>query len=230
MPWRVDGKRCLSEHELYEDAKRKGDVRAALKVIEDSVDWDQLDLIVDFHRDRSGRLPSLVAPSLAEGGGVNALPVAYSAFLAKELGFPRCDTLFQHQGVKRDLKGGWFRFANKALLFGEIQPDHTYIIADDVCTLGGTIAETRSFIEGLGGHVVGATCLASATGHNVQLALTDKTSYELATKFGDPLRDFWKEEFGYDTDCLTDPEASYLVRNGVNVDGIRDAIHRQRDG
>ncbi len=230
MAWRTAGKRCLSDHELYEAAKRQGDTRAALALVNDFMDWDRLDLIVDFVRDNSRPLPYFIAPSVADTEGVNAIPASYSALLARELGFRRCDTMYQVQSVKRDLRPGWFRFAHKTILMGEIIPGADYIIADDVCTLGGTIAETRSFIEQLGGNVIGATAIASPTGENVQLALTAKTAYELRTKFGDPLREFWKGEFGYDTDCLTEPEAAYLVRNGESVERIRDAIHRQRDG
>jgi hypothetical protein len=219
----------LPDHDLYDLAKRKADTAAALEIIEDFVDWDAIDLVVDLWRDRRGSPPYLIAPSVANSQGTNALPLAYAAWLSKELEFPLCRTMYQHQGVKRDFNDGWFRFAHKTMLFGEIPPESTFILVDDVCTLGGTLAETRTFVEGLGGTVVGMTCLASSSGEHVQLALSQKTSYELGAKFGDPLKVFWKGEFGYDTDCLTDPEASYLVRHGESVERIRDAIHRHRD-
>lgn len=228
-PWRTSGRFCLPDHDLYDLAKRHADVGAALQIIEDFVDWDSLDLIVDFSAGTHRPAPYIIAPSVADGHGTNALPVAYAAWLSKELGFPRCDTMYQYQGVKRDLKDGWFRFAHKTRLFGEIPADSDFIIVDDVCTLGGTLAETRAFIHQLGGRVIGTSCLASATGEHVQLALSHRTRYILRSKFGPDLNVFWREEFGYDTDCLTEPEAAYLLRHGTNVGRIRDAIHRARD-
>jgi hypothetical protein len=34
----------------------------------------------------------------------------------------------------------------------------------------------------------------------------------LRSKHGDPLEQFWREEFGHGLDCLTDIEAGYLCR------------------
>lgn len=227
-PWRGAGS-CLPDHPRYDEAKKGGDASAALEVVADTVDWDVLDRVIEFWPDMSGQRPLLIAPTSAETEATNALPLAYAFWLGNELGFEVCDTLYQYRGVKRDLTNGWTRLANRTRLFGDIPSGRKFIICDDVCTLGGTLSEAAGFIKASGSVVIGTTCLASSEGGNVQLALSRQSQYGLKIKFGPKLDAFWVQEFGYDTSCLTEPEAAYLLRNGRSVDLIRDAIHRARD-
>jgi hypothetical protein len=213
---------------LYEAAKKGGDTDAALAVIDSVVDFDMLDRIVEFSPSVTARKPVLVAPTSAEASGTNALPLAYALWLGQELGYDVCSTLYQYRGVKRDFCGAWHRLAFPTRLHGHIEEGADFILVDDVCTLGGTLSEIAGFIVECGGRVIGSTCLASSDGGHVQLALSRKTEYALKEQFGDELSALWTEEFGYDTRCLTEPEASFLLRNGRNVGHIRDAIHRAR--
>jgi len=226
-PWRGSGT-CLPDHDLYEAAKKGGDTDAALEVIESVVDYDHLDRIVEFSPSIVGIKPILIAPTSAEAGNINALPLAYATWLGRELGYEVCHTLYQYRGVKRDLNGAWHRLANPTRLHGEMPEGRPFILVDDVCTLGGTLAEVHGFISACGGRVIGTTCLASSEGGNVQLALSHKSHYSLDVRFGPQLDAFWVEEFGYDTKCLTEPEAAFLLRNGRDVGHIRDAIRRAR--
>lgn len=226
--WRSEAGRGLADHPLYEPAKRQGNVEAALDVIEDLVVDENIDRLVDLWVNR-GDVPVVVAPVSADPTAKNALALAYANWVAEDLGFEALPTLYQYRSRKRDMENGWHRFAHPSRIFGPLPAGRDFIIADDVCTLGGTLAETRAYIEGNGGKVIATTCLASPDGNHVQLGLREATLKGLRAKFGSDLDSFWMEEFGYDTSCLTEPEANYLLRNAGGVEQIRDGIYGARD-
>jgi adenine/guanine phosphoribosyltransferase-like PRPP-binding protein len=208
-------------------AKNHADTDAALSIMDDLIADEVLDGVVDLCRD-ARTPPIVIAPSVAATELKNALGVSYAAWLASELGYQRCDTMYQVRRVRRDLNNGWYRLANPTAFDGHVEPNRDYIIADDVCTLGGTLAEARSFIEAHGSRVIGMTTIASPSGNHVQLALSRQSHYGLASEYGDAIDAFWREEFGYGTEALTEPEARYLLGHGPGVDRIRDAIRRAR--
>lgn len=226
--WRREAGRGLADHPLYEPAKRQGDVEAALDIVEDLVDEENMDRLVDLWTNK-GNVPVVLAPVSADANAKNALALTYANWVAADLGFEALPALYQYRSHKRDMENGWHRFAHPSRIFGELPAGRDFIIADDVCTLGGTLAETRAFIEANGGNVIATTCLASTDGNHVQLGLREATLKGLRAKFGSELDSFWMEEFGYDTSCLTEPEASYLLRHGDGVEQIRDGIYGARD-
>ena len=45
----------------------------------------------------------------------------------------------------------------------------------------------------------------------------------------DAIEPWWKTEFGYDFDGLTEPEARYIVKSGLPADTLRDRLASERD-
>src|SRR5690606_25083940 len=98
------------------------------------------------------------------------------------------------------------------------------IIADDNCTLGGTIAALRSHIVRNGGTVVGVTTLSTTQGANFRLPVAPDTLDMLLSTFSGEISGLWKEEIGHEIQCLTEPEGLFLAGWG------RDPVHGARPG
>jgi hypothetical protein len=224
-PWKSDNGGGLGHHRLYNRAKNLGDVEAADEIIEEFGDTVVLDRIVDEFRDKE---PVIVAPTLEPDNNRNSIAITYATWLSRELELGLCETVFQRRGLKRAGRGNWYRLAYPRAFYGQVLPGGHFIIADDVCTLGGTIADLRSFLESQGGIVICATCLSARDGNHVGVALTDDTLAELSG-LDAGLDTYWKEEFDYGLECFTELEARFLVGERCGVDGIRTGIDGARD-
>jgi hypothetical protein len=211
----------LSNHPCYHAAKRSANVLAATQVIDDVFSDAALDRIVDAFRDR---IPCVLAPSAVPEDSKNALAITYAQWLANELEIPVCNTIFQLRDVKRDAQTVWNRLRFQPSFYGDVPQQVDFILADDVFTLGGTLANLRGFIELKGSRVISMTCLAHRSGNHVQVALTPRTLYGLQSKFGDDLNELLCDELGYEVSCLTEPEGLRLLGCG-GVDQIRAALH-----
>ena len=69
---------------------------------------------------------------------------------------------------------------------------------------------------------VGATVLAGNP-YSAKLSVENTQIHELTSEHGETLRDWWRERFGFDYDCLTSSEARYLIRT-PSADRIRGRI------
>ena len=216
---------ALEEHRCYDAAKRQGSVLAALQIVEDLYDEDVLDRIVDCFRDME---PIVVAPATRPEESKNALAISYAQWVARELNIEVCETIFQGRDVKRDKMNFWYRIANQPSFYGDVPPGRDFIIVDDVFTLGGTLAGLRGFIETNDSRVICMSALAHRSGAHVEIALDNATHEALSGAHGVRLDNLLREELGYETDCLTLPEAQGLLRS-ASFDELRAAIHGARD-
>ena len=143
------------------------------------------------------------------------------AWLVKHTGFKSENSLVQINRVSHTKSSGWHRLAYQALFDGIIQPEKAYVLIDDFIGQGGTLANLRGLIEAHGGKVVGALALTGKAYSSI-LALTDNTLQALRAKHGD-LEPWWRSNFGFSFDALTESEARYLER-AEDADTIRNRL------
>lgn len=221
-----DYARDLKSHPDYARAKRGGDTEAAYRLIVDLHREIALDRVADA---LVRRRTVVVAPARGTDPMANAIAPTFAAWLARELDLDLHGGIFVEPRPARDLSDGWERLANQSVFYGRLPPDSDFIIADDVCTIGGTIADLRSFIDSAGGRVVCATVLAADRGEDVPLAIAPTTKFSLEREYGPSFDAFLWEEFGYGIDCLTEREAQLLRGKGPGLDRLRAALARAAD-
>lgn len=219
----------LAFREYYRRAKSEGDFDAAAIIVKSCIDRseDTMDRIVDkaLPAIKSGRPIICVTPhpGFDDVDGAdediasrplprNVIPIVYANYLAEMIGATVDEEILERERVGRTKLNGFERFLWQPSFIGEINQDAVYIIVDDVCTLGGTIASLRSHILRAGGTVIQATTLANKEGKECRLALTPQTWDALQDLYGTDLDSFWKEEIGHAATDLTEPEGALLTR------------------
>ena len=218
---------ALPDHSSYWPAKKRRDFQAALKVCHDLVREDALNLVFDACQ---GNPPSpiVAVPALSLFETQNALAIGYGKWLANEMGWEVSETTFQGKVVNRDFTtDGWFRLVQQPEFYGEIEPGRRYILADDVCTMGGTLASLRGFIYSKGGEVTCTTALASKNGSHVPISLAEDTLARLTDAHGGELAAICQMELGYEVACLTEAEGQFLLRC-PSIDALRAGIDGAR--
>lgn len=229
-PWQGDGHSGLADDPDYFPAKKKRQPEAALRVINRFMRESTCQSIFDVCEAPGEQPPLVVTPSMNLLESQNVLAIGYGQTLAFEMDWPVAKHIFQSQSVKRDfVTDGWFRITHQPEFYGDVEAGRRYVIADDVCTMGGTIATLRGFIESKGGHVICATTLAGKTALGLDIAISDQTRYGLETREGGEFAALVNEELGYGIDCLTEPEGHFLLRCAspellrAGIDGARIA-------
>ncbi|ACJ00727.1 hypothetical protein [Rhodospirillum centenum] len=200
-------------------AAKSGRADAALRLAADIMDGAVIRELGAFCSEDARLLPV----SAKESTGFNGIPDAMAAILSRTLGIPADrDQVVQTNVVSHTRADGWHRLSSPATFDGAVQPDCAYILVDDHVGLGGTLANLRGYVETRGGRVVAATTLTKSRDSD-RLALRRETHDALHARFGGDLDDFWREIFGHGLDCLTEPEAGYLLRSD-GLDRIRDRL------
>lgn len=228
-------KEGVRRRDRYDRAKHKFDEDAAFEIVDECFDERALDRIIDC-LDASDLAPIVAIPHPEWDAGegeiradlapTNALPFALAYRLSKELGCDIDKDILQIARPGRSKLKTFQRFIWQPRFEGEPRLDHAYILADDVCHYGGTLAMLRSHIVAAGGTVVGATALACNDGKHVPFPIEDRTVAKIRSQFGDDVDTLWREEVGHDTTCLTEPEGIFLLRWGT---GVRDKTSRAGD-
>ena len=172
------------------------------------------------------RKPVIVSILATESAGQNKIPLAMAQALGRRLDLPVDTNIRQINKVSRTGSGIDHRFAFQPVFDGQVDAGRDYLIVDDTLAVGGTVAALRGYIENRGGHVVGAGVM---TAHEGALNLPVKQAMidGITRKHGYAMDNYWKEEFGYGIDQLTQGEAGHL-RSAENVDRIRDRINDAR--
>ena len=231
--WKSDDSSAvtLGGHRLYKAAKKNRDVKSALQLCDEIYDEQVMNSIYDTVFDAArGAVPIVVAPAPTLGETQNALAYSYAGWLAKQMGWEFSTTIFQRKTSSRDfVSDNWIRLVNEPSFYGSVDTTRPYVIADDVCTQGGTMASLRSFIESQGGHVTCMTTLACHDGRNAQISLAPGTLARLIGVDGGSFARTFREEMGYDLHCLTEFEGRFLSRCQTAND-LRKGIHGARGG
>jgi hypothetical protein len=220
-----NGLPIIHRHPDYEAAKTQQNAKAALAVCDAMARYETLDGLYDacFGDDT----PLVVAPALTIPETQNALARGYGRWLAHEMGWESDDNIFKAKALSRDRMGAWFRLVNQPTFYGTVQAGRRYVIADDVCSMGGTIASLRAFIDSQGGHVIAATALASKDGSHVPISLAPHTLNRLTQHHDGGFGELCEQELGYAPDCLTEAEGDFCLgcsspeRFRAGVDGAR---------
>lgn len=161
-----------------------------------------------------------------EAAGQNIIPVALGERVADRLGLPIDLNIVQVNKVGHTGSSGYKRLALPALFDGPVQRGQDYILVDDFIGQGGTLANLRGYIESEGGRVVLGTVLTGKP-YSAKLSLDGATLEKLREKHGQVLDHWWRGQFGYGLDGLTESEARYLERSD-SFDKIRDRILEER--
>ena len=229
----------------YFAAKLQGDYDAAQRIVSDLVSDSVLDRIVDDATPFIQRKVPIVVVTphppfddeMALGAGLeraaqprNVIPHQYAAHIAEMLDGEMDTEIVQRARVGRTSLTKHQRFLYHPVFDGTVRQDVAYILVDDVCTNGGTLAALRSHILANGGTICSITTLAHGKGKWRPLALTDETWQKLDARFGGGLKAFWEREIGHDPAHLTEDEGLVLVIWAQEQSGDGDAlIQRLRD-
>jgi hypothetical protein len=145
----------------YRAAKNDGDFDAAARIVKMCIDrsYDVVDAIIDDLIPFLEKGLELVCvcphPSFDDEDGSeedvaihptprNALPLTYANFLAQITGATVDEEILEKERVGRTKLKSFERFLWQPSFTGIVRTDVAYILVDDVCTLGGTLAALRS--------------------------------------------------------------------------------------
>ncbi|WP_133122825.1 hypothetical protein [Zhengella mangrovi] len=216
----------LWDHPLYQAAKGERDVDSAMRIIDDLAKEEVVDSLRGLAI-RCGKTPIVIAPSADIAETNNALAISYANWIGHELDWPVEERVFQDKTVSRDRQGGWFRLAHRASFYGQIDSATPYVIVDDVITMGGTMADLRSFIHRKGGSVIGMSAIASREGTDKQIRLGNDTLARLEEHYGSDFSSNCCELFGFPHECFTRDEGLRLLAC-KGYDSLRENILRAR--
>ncbi|NJR80071.1 phosphoribosyltransferase [Sphingomonas sp. 36D10-4-7] len=221
-------RKALFDDWRYEQAKRHADARRAVELCEDLCSEKVIGELYDLGCDTDP--PAIVvAPAMPVGETRNALGRGFAAWLARETSLGVETRIVQTNAVKRDLiTNPYQRLAHSPTFEGPVQQGGSYILADDVFTMGGTLAALRGFIESRGGNVVAITTIAEKEGLHVPISLDPETKTALYAVHGGVLASLVPQRIGFGLDCLTQPEGRFLLRE-PSADAIRAGLDRARD-
>lgn len=147
----------------------------------------------------------VVAPHAREASGDNAIPQVLAALLSFAGG--RLDeNVVQTSKVYHTGADPMERLNARASFHGKIERGASYVLVDDVTTLGGTLCDLADFIQRGGGHPVAAAVLVNAS-RSGKLFPAQRTVALLEKRFGNEIR----EIFNIAPAALTADEAQYLI-------------------
>ena len=197
-------------------AAKAGDAMAAGRLVGRFINSRAIEQIRSLVSDAK---PILLPVHALEISGINEIPIAMAQRLAVELGLESDLSVIQDNTVGHTGASGYQRLANPALFSGEVKAGAGYLIVDDFIGQGGTVANLLGFVEAHGGRVIGVLTL---TGRAYSAKLCPEPSLIQAVRdnHGNDLETWWRQEFGYGYDCLTQSEARYLERS-PDADTIR---------
>jgi len=149
-----------------------------------------------------------------------------AAVIADRLGLDVEGNIKQIQRVKRTKSGANHRLAFNPSFDGAVISGCDYLIVDDNMLMGGTIASLRGYIENRGGNVLGAFVMTGRDGA-MDIVVKPEMIKSIVDKHGSAMDEYWKKEFGYGIDQLTQSEAGHL-KAAESVESIRERIASAR--
>lgn len=214
----VAEEKAVKQHAEYDQAKA-GNVDdaapAAKRLTAEVLSADALERVQGLSLQNA----VLVPVHALETGGLNRIPGAFAELLAGKLGLDIETSIVQANIVNHTGATGWERMARPPLFSGDIVARRSYVLIDDFVGQGGTLANLRGYLMSKGGVVRGAVTLTGRD-YSAKLALRLETLAQLRMKHGHEIENWWRENFGYGFDCLTESEARYLLR-AEDADTIR---------
>lgn len=224
----------------YESAKRERNHQAAAEIVDAYATDAWIDNVVDdvLPYVEEGRQIIFVWPMPGFAGSdhdhdgkpvSNALPAAVAAALAKVIGGELNETIVQIARPGRTKLKKLQRYLYQPTFDGDVDEKAAYVLVDDACTTGGTLAALRTHIIGKGGMVVAAAALCSPSGEDCPFPLAPETKEMLFRSYGPELRTLWVEEIGHDVEFLTEGEGRGLRVWGQENADRKPIVHALRD-
>ncbi|WP_417681615.1 hypothetical protein [Roseibium sp.] len=224
-------KEAKVKRDRYDRAKTKFDVDAALEIIDECISDDAIDRVID-DLERTQKPPKIAFPHPEWDAGTgefnpnsrptNALPFAFAQVLAEILDCEVDLEIGQIARPGRKKLTNLQRFVWQAKFEGDVSEEHAYILADDMFHFGGTLAMLRSYIVENGGVVISATSLATKDGAHKPFPVEDNTLGVLRSLYSADIDEFWREEIGHETVCLTEIEGAFLSEWGSKLPDLAD--------
>ena len=201
-------------------AAKAGDVVQSALLIEKLLKDETVQEIKNLIGDNQ---PILVPIQSEEASGKNRIPQATAFALAEKLGLQVDENIYQSNTSKRTDTGIYHRYVAPPEFKGEVQAGKSYLIVDDTLSVGGTIAMLKGYIENNGGKVIGSTVM-TAHALKVDIPIQPNMLQSLQQKQG--LNEYWKQEFGYGVDKLTQQEAGHLRK--PTLEQIQERVQEAR--
>jgi len=148
---------ALQNHPQCKAAKAC-DSKAAKALVNDLVRPED----IEQARERLPQGAIYVALHAEEAAG-NKIPVALADRYASELAGSVATEIVQTNETHHTGSRAMNRLVTRPEFDGPVEPGKSYVLVDDVVTLGGTLAEAANYIESKGGKVAGAIVLANAS-------------------------------------------------------------------
>ena len=211
-----------SKHPDYAAAKA-GDFEAAGRLVDSVLTTQSVDRLETL---LNGRQATLVPVHAEEASGRNKIPVAAAVLLGDRLGLPTEDDITQVSKVSRTGSNGLQRLARQPGFTGTVETGKNYVLVDDTLTQGGTFAQLKEYIEQNGGKVLGAFALTGKQ-YSAKVNPNADTIAQLRKDYS-AIEPWWKSEFGYGFDGLTESEARYISKLNLSPDTLRDRIAAAR--
>lgn len=203
-------------------AAKRGNDRAASRIAHALVKPSVIQRFIDF-----------VVPVIqVDCGHYNALPVAFAAVMAIQIGARLWLEVCQINKVNRTGADALHRLRNQPI-FGGTAPNGRCLICDDVVTFGASLANLRGFLISSGAEVFAATAIGAAYGSTrltPERSLIDNLNERYAGEI-----ETETAKLGFPSECLTAREAYFL--GGIRtIERIRNcfaqevgAANRSRD-
>lgn len=204
-------------------AAKQGDPEAALNLVDRLLTSDTVAQLKELLGDKR---PKILPVMAVEQSGHNKIPLAMAEVLADRLGLEVELGIYQVDKVGRTNAGSDHRLAFNPVFDGNVKPGQQYLIVDDTLTMGGTLASLKGYVENRGGQIVGASVMTAHIGA-LDMKVKPKMLSAIAEKHGQGMDLFWKENFGYGIDKLTQGEAGHL-KAAASVDAIRNRLVEAR--
>lgn len=215
----------MRTHVAYGEAKDGVSNEAALTLVYDCIADDAMERLKKVLR---GRKPRVVAVHAEEARGRNKIPMAYAEVVASILRLDTDPGIYQVTVANHtDAPTIWHRFVSQPLFGGYVEAGTEYLIVDDTCTAGGTLANLKGFIETKGGIVIAMAVLALRQPElSYDISLAEMTAIRLRRRHPE-VDPYWREEFGYGVECLTEGEAGH-VYSAPSIGAIRNRVAEAR--
>lgn len=219
----------------YRAAKFQRDFEAAAVIVDQFTKDEWVDRIVDDMLPflEEGREPIVVWPMPGFAGSdfdhdgkpvTNALPAAIAAYLVEIVGGTLNESIIQIARPGRTKLSKIQRFLFQPKFEGEVDPSAVYLVVDDACTTGGTLASLRTHIVNKGGVIGAIATLCSPNGEDCPFPLASETLEMLLRSYGPDLREFWVEEIGHAVEHLSEGEGRTLRGWGQEQNADRQPI------
>lgn len=208
----------LSSQEEYIAAK-SGDVYSAMVMVKRLL---KPSTVMTIKRQIGETRPKVLPVIAQEALGMNTIPLATANLIAEALGLEVERDVFQSNSPKRTNKGADHRLAFLPQFEGPIEQGRHYILIDDTLAMGGTIAALHGFVKNQGGLVCASMVMTAHEG-SLELPITPGMIKAIEDKHGKEMDEFWRTEFDFGVDLLTQGEAGHL-KKAKSVDEMKQRI------